>query len=75
MRGGTVNKDGLMGKIPRPLDVVHSGNTTTIRLGFCLIYVSKSTNLARIDGLSLGYENARQTAVKRDIGSTSLVFG
>jgi hypothetical protein len=73
--GGVVKRLGLIGKMPLPLEVVHSGKTTRMLLGLLLSNVSMSTNFAFSGGFTFGCVNDRQTAVKRDIGSTSLVVG
>lgn len=39
---GTVNSDGLNGRIPRPFVVEHSGKTTMGRLGWRLMSVARS---------------------------------
>ena len=68
--GGLVVRLGLNGRIPFPLVVVHSGNTTMIRWGFCATKVSKSVNFASFSGYSFGCDNARNIALKREMHST-----
>ncbi len=75
VRAGVVARLGLMGRIPRPLEVVHSGKTTAMRVGFCLRNVSMSTTVALSEGLALGWQKARQTMVKSDTGSTRRLEG
>lgn len=59
---------GESGKMPLPLDVVHSGNTTTDESGLSLINFDSGTNLAPGGGTVIGAVRARQMAWNNDIG-------
>lgn len=67
---GLVVRLGLNGRIPFPFVVVHSGNTTIIRCGFCASRVLKFVNFASFGGYSFGCDNARNIALKREMHST-----
>ena len=51
---GAASRAGDMGRMPRPLDVVHSGNMRMTRLGLFLRCVSRSTIFAPVAGWSFG---------------------
>ena len=73
--GGAVRSDGLKGRTPRPLVVVHSGKTTTAWLGYCLMRVSRSVSVAFFGGSSRGYWKARSMALSREMRCTRRVDG
>lgn len=72
---GVVSKLGANLRIPRPLVVVASGNTTTVRLGLARRRVATVANLAPPGGDGTGGEKAWRIAVRRVICSTFLVVG
>jgi hypothetical protein len=72
--GGALRRPGEKAKTPRPLEVVHSGKTTTVRLGFSLMMEARVTRDAP-RGVVSGSESARSMARKSDIRSTSMLFG
>ena len=55
---GAVSRDPLNGRIPRPLVVVHSGNTAMERFGFSWTKASRSVRPALDAGFSLGGQKA-----------------
>jgi len=73
--GGVVKRLGLKGRIPRPLVVVHSGNTTMTRFGCSATSVFRSVIFAPFDGYSFGFDNARKIAPKSEMYSTWRVWG
>lgn len=73
--GGAVRRLGPSGRIPFPLVVVHSGNTTTARLGFSASMVWRLTKQAWGCGFSCGGRNARSIAWNKVIGCTRRVEG
>ena len=73
--GGVLRMLGDSERIPRPLEVVHSGRTTTAESGFSLRTVDKGTRRAPLGGITCGKRRARSMAWNREIGWTSLVSG
>lgn len=71
---GTEEIDGLISNIPFPFVVVHSGNMTRQRLGYCLSKEGRSVNSAD-DGCVSGWENARKIAWSREMRRTLSVDG
>lgn len=67
--------DGLSGRTPRLLVVVHSGKTTTGRFGCLSSSVDTSTMRAPGDGATCGGANERRIACSREIRSTRRLFG
>jgi hypothetical protein len=72
--GGALRMLGEKASTPLPFDVVHSGKTTTVWPAFSFIREASVTNLAPW-GASCGIESARSMAWKREMRSTSDVFG
>lgn len=72
---GAVRRLGLKGKIPRPLVVVHSGNTTMTRFGCSFTNVARSVIRAPFGGYSAGLDKARRMAPRRDMYCTWRVCG
>lgn len=68
--GGALNSPRLMGRIPRLLVVVHSGNVTMGRWGYFRMRVARSTRRVPGGGLGWGAANARRMACSREICST-----
>ena len=62
-------------KIPRPLDVVHSGRTTTAESGCSFKSFDKGTKRAPRGGVIIGATSARYMAWKSEMGCTIRVFG
>lgn len=72
---GVVSKLGANLRIPRPLVVVASGNTTTVRVGLARRRVATVAKVVPFGGDRRGGEKARRIAVRRVICSTFLVVG
>ncbi len=65
---GVVSKLGDNVRMPLPLDVVHSGRTTTKESGCSLMRVDSGTRRTLEGGVGCGEENARNIAWKSDMG-------
>jgi hypothetical protein len=72
---GAVRRLELKGSIARPLDVVHSGSTTTEESGFSFNRADRVTSLAFLGGAVCGRMRALRIAWRREIRSTRRVFG
>ena len=73
--GGTLRRELLRVKMPRPLVVVHSGNKTIGLLGYCSTRVETSTIWAPGAGCVAGEAKARRMAWSREMRSTWRVLG
>lgn len=73
--GGTLRSDGLSGRMPLLLVVVHSGSKTMLASGFSWRSVSISTSFVPLGGLVSGHANARRRAWSRFSRWTLRVVG
>lgn len=71
----TVSREGVKGRIPRPLVVVHSGKTTMGWFGYCFSRAVRGTRDAFVGGWGCGEEKARRMACRREIRWTCRVEG
>ena len=72
---GVVSKDGESGSMARPLEVVHSGKTTMVRLGCLCSNACRVVRSASLGGFSCGGESVSNKACSKEIRRINRVEG